>query len=225
MIDWLLDQHGAILYLLVFLLLLGGAIGLPIPEDVPLILSGVLVQTGQAKLHIAFPVCYGAILLGDMFIFSVGRYFGPALFQKPWFKRRLPSSKIRRVRFSLEKRSLIMILVARHLFYLRTATFLTCGAVRMNTIRFLIADAVAALVSVPIMIGLGYLAAEHYKAIFETISELKWWSLLAAVPAAIGTYYFLKGRQTVQRSLESDEDKNDSTKNDRLISAEEQDRN
>ncbi len=173
MADWLLLQDGLFLYVALFLMLLGGAIGLPIPEDLPLILAGVLVHLDKVTLELVVPVCYAGVLLGDIIIFMIGRAVGPALFQKRWFRKRFPPSKIRRVRLNLEKRSLLMILIARHLFYLRTATFLTCGAVRMSAYRFIAADALAALLSLPIMIGLGYIAAENLNSFLDGVHKTK----------------------------------------------------
>lgn len=172
MLENFLLQEGAHVYLLIFLGLLGGAIGLPIPEDIPLIAAGILAQLGQAKLSIIAPLCYVAILSGDFLIFMVGRKLGPALFSKPWFRKRLPPNRIRRFKLGLEKRSLPTIFLARHLFYLRTVTFLACGAVKMKTSRFLIADAVAALLSVPLMIGIGYFAAQHYEQVVKNLQHL-----------------------------------------------------
>ena len=58
MIDWILNQHGVVLYLVLFLLLIGGAIGLPVPEDIPLVLAGVFVNHGKLDLKTTFLVCY-----------------------------------------------------------------------------------------------------------------------------------------------------------------------
>ena len=183
--EWMLLQEGWAVYGLLFVLLMGGAIGLPIPEDLPLILGGFFAQAGKGRLSAIAIVCYSAIILGDMVIYSVGRVLGPALFNKRWFKTRVSAERMTSVKVGLEKRSLLMIFIARHLFYLRTVTFLTCGAVRMSIARFLIADAVAALVSVPIMLSIGYLASEHYENVIGWFGKVKtaslWVGLLVLV--------------------------------------------
>lgn len=162
--EWLLLQEGILIYIAVFVLLMGGAIGLPIPEDLPVLMAGVLAQSGRGDTLWLMLTCYIAILCGDALIFFVGRYFGSTLFKKPWFKARVSQSRMREIRRKLEKRRFITILLARHLFYLRTITFLICGAVKMRFPRFIIADALAALISVPIVFGIGYLASEHIDA-------------------------------------------------------------
>ncbi len=189
--EWILLNDGLVLYTGLFFMLMGGAVGLPIPEDLPLILAGIVVQSGNAPFAAIFLVCYIAILLGDFIIYSIGRKFGPALFSKAWFQKRVSKRNIASIRVSLERRSLLMIFIARHLFYMRTVTFLTCGAVKMRPLRFVIADSIAALVSVPVMMSVGFFAAEHYEIVMKRAREL---SLIIPLLILIA-YLFYKHRQ------------------------------
>jgi len=196
--EWILLQDGLIVYVSLFAMLLAGSIGLPIPEDLPLILGGILVQQGKAKIELVLVVCYIGILVGDLIIYSAGRTVGPALFNRKWFRLSMPPERIEKVKAQLEKRSILMIFVARHLFYLRTATFLTCGAVKMKFSHFLIADAIAALISAPLMIGLGYLAAENYQVILEWINRLKFYLVIPLSIAGLFAYlWYRKKRDNV----------------------------
>jgi membrane protein DedA with SNARE-associated domain len=120
------------------------------------------------------------------------------------------------MRVNLEKRSFTMILVARHLFYLRTVTFLICGAVKMNFTRFLIADMVAALISLPIMLGIGYLFSEHFDTILEQISSIRRSFVIVSVPIIALICYLLYRRSkkkvfiedtTCSQILESEDEK------------------
>lgn len=201
--EWLLLQTGFVVYLSLFLLLLGGAFGLPMPEDIPLILAGILAHRGSISLKIAFVVCYVAIVLGDLIIFQIGRRFGPKVFKSKLFQKKLPPSKIRRLKINLERRSLMMIFVARHLFYLRSVTFLTCGAVKMHPRRFILADSLAALISVPIMIGLGYFFSEQYDRVVGYVDKAKEASLLIAFLGVIVVYLlYRKRKKTVVANTE-----------------------
>lgn len=165
--EYILGNSGFVLYAVIMAMLVGGAFGLPIPEDIPLVLGGVVIHSGDASPALMFLCCYTAIIVGDTIIFFIGRKFGPALFGKEWFRKRFSASRMKKLRLSLEKRSLLMIFVARHLFYLRTVTFLSCGAVRMRLARFLIADMLAALISVPFMLSIGYFAANQVNDILK----------------------------------------------------------
>lgn len=195
MSDWILLQSGVILYLALFLFLMGGAIGLPIPEDLTLFLGGILAHRGSADPRLVLLVCYLGSVLGDILIFFAGRRLGKNLNDKEWFKSRVNPIRFQQIKLGLEKRSFLMIFVARHLFYLRTVTFLTCGAVRMSFGRFILADAVSALVSVPLMVGLGYLGSENYDRIVEVLRKTKILFFAATMIGAGLFYLHWKRRQ------------------------------
>ena len=199
MYEWIFDLQGLILYIGLFVALVGSAFGLPIPEDIPLIAAGIAVHQETGNLIIVFLVCYFSIILGDIIVFYIGRRFGPNLFNKKWFRSKVPPSKIRKVKINLERKSLLMIFLARHLFYLRTVTFLTCGAVKMKPSRFIAADSVAALVSAPLMIGIGYLAAEHYQTVLDAIHQIE---LLLIIPLLIIILILLRRSRRGQKIFE-----------------------
>ncbi len=194
--EFLLTQKGLWLYLTAFFALLGGAFGLPIPEDLPLIGSGIAIHKGYANPILIFLVCYVAVVLGDLILFMMGRRLGSALFMKRWFRTRIPPKKIRKLQNSLEKRSFITIFIARHLFYIRSFTFLTCGAVKMNLTQFIINDCIAALISIPIMMSVGYLFSEHYEEILKTIKGAEWVIGLVIILVIFGLYFFKKYRKS-----------------------------
>ncbi len=171
--EWLFSQTPEVIYLSLLGLLLAGAVGLPVPEDLPILLAGVLIHNDRVDPFTCFVICYFGILIGDLFIYFVGAKFGPSLFKMKWFQARFKQSKISHIRLNLEKRSYWMILLARHLFYLRTVTFLTCGAVRMRLSKFLLADALAGLISLPIMMWLGYQFSNHFDTLVSFFSQFK----------------------------------------------------
>ena len=206
MTEWLLAQSYSVVYCGLFALLLTGALGFP-PEDVTLLLGGVVVHHGRGDLLYIFLICYFGTIIGDLFIYLVGRRYGAALFNKSWLRSRVPPSRLRWVRRGLDKRAFPTIFVARHLFYLRTLTFLTCGVVKMRFMRFLFADAVSALVSVPLMLAIGYQASDNYQAVLAYIGRAKILSLFLVFLAIAGIVWLIF-RSRIDRE-ESEESKKD----------------
>lgn len=204
MLDALLASHGLAAYLLVIATLLGSAFGLPFPEDLSLIIAGVLVASENAELWLMALTCYFGILAGDLIIYRLGWMTGPRLLRKRWVKRYMTSSKLQALRGNLERKTFITIFIARHLFYLRTVTFLVCGAVRVSFVRFLLADAIAALITTPLMLGVGYLFAQHFDHIVEVIKQIKLLLVLAGVGVAI--YLYFRFRRKVESPTEDGED-------------------
>jgi len=204
MLDALLAAHGLAAYLLVVATLLGSAFGLPFPEDLSLIIAGVLVASENAELWIMALTCYLGILVGDLIIYRLGWMTGPRLFRKRWVKKYMTASKLQGLRANLERKTFLTIFIARHLFYLRTITFLVCGAVRVSFVRFLVADAIAALITTPLMLGIGYLFGQHFDHIVEIIKQVKLLLVLAGVGVAI--YLYFRFRKKVESTTEEAEE-------------------
>lgn len=197
MTNFILNLDGFQLYFWIVAALLGGAMGLPIPEDFPLIYAGAVLGQGKGSVVLMGLVCYCSILCGDFFIFMVGRWGGTKLLSSTYVQTRLKPEKVENVALHLEKHSLLTIFFARHLFYMRSITFLTCGAVGMSMTRFLVADALAALISTPLMLFLGYIASDSLKYVFEQVQLAKDWTVGAGLTLAALylLYRILRNRQ------------------------------
>ncbi len=203
--DWFLAQEGQFLYLMICLTLIGGAFFLPFPEDLILIIIGILVQRKLVELEWAFPLAYSSIIVGDMILYGIGRRFGINLFSKRWFRNRIPPAKIKAVRARLDKNFIAAIFLGRHLFYLRTITFICCGAVKMKFLRYLLADMMAALISSTIMITIGYYASENYESIRGYIQKTE---IILAIALVLGGLYWYyrhrKNQKVLVNTSESD---------------------
>ena len=63
-------------YLGIFAVLLLGSLGVPLPEEMPIIAAAVLSQEGIVRWWLALPVCLLGVLSGDMVLYWVGRHWG-----------------------------------------------------------------------------------------------------------------------------------------------------
>jgi membrane protein DedA with SNARE-associated domain len=184
MVDLILGSHGLFAYLLVLIALLAGSVGIPAPEDLTLIAAGVLCSLAQVNTWIMAITCYLGLIIGDLIIYRIGWMTGPTLFRKKWFRRHISTKRLQTMRTNLHKRTMLTILVARHLFYIRTATFLMCGAVRISFTRFIIMDAIAALITTPLMMGIGFAFAHNYEMVIKWVRDLKFILIALGVIAA-----------------------------------------
>ncbi len=185
-------------------MLLGGAFFLPIPEDLPLLLAGAAAQQGKADLWVLFIVCYTSVIVGDLILYGIGRWFGVRLVKWRWIRDRISITSIRKVRSNLHKRVFWTIIIARHLFYLRTVTFISCGILRMSFIRFLVADLVAALISAPLFMAIGYYASEHLDEILKDVDTVKHNLLLGGLFfAAVAVCWYLVRKKKQAQCLEA----------------------
>lgn len=163
-LSWLASENGQAVHIAVMVMLLLGGLGFPIPEDIPILLAGVAASKGIVHAHFVFLTCYVGVLLADQIVFLIGYLFGPKMLSAGTRSRFFPSiteERVEEIRTGLRKRRLLYIFVGRHLFPVRSVTFLTAGALRIPYLEFLFADALAALISVTIVMGIGYYLGEQ----------------------------------------------------------------
>lgn len=159
LLDWLTKSDGFNTHISIFISLILGGFGFPIPEDLPLVLGGIAASQGIVSIRGIYLTCYFGVVFADQLIYLIGYFFGKKLVnagvKSPLFPS-LNQEKINMIREGLRKKRLVYIFLGRHLFPLRTATFITAGALEIPYLEFLIADSFAALLSVSIVVGLGY---------------------------------------------------------------------
>ncbi len=154
----LLEQTtGGAAYAVVFLVLMACGLGVPLPEDVSLILGGYLVHQGQAKLYAMMLTGYLGIIVGDSLIFFFGSRFGTKVGRKPGglIGRIVTPEKRAKVQHLFARHGEKIIFIARFMPGVRSVTYFTAGSVHMKYWHFILFDGVAALVSAPVFVYLG----------------------------------------------------------------------
>ncbi len=151
------SSHG---YEAVFFILLICGFGVPIPEDISLVAGGIIAGLGFADVHTMVGVCMLGVLMGDGTMFMLGRLFGERILRFPLLRRLLPPHRFAHVQEKFSRYGNWVLFVARFLPGLRSPIFVTAGLSRSISFgRFLVMDGLAACISVPIWVYLGYLGA------------------------------------------------------------------
>lgn len=200
------STSGVFAYLVVFGILIVCGLGLPLPEDVSLILGGYLVHDGKAQLGAMMATGYLGIILGDSMIFYFGRRVGSKVGQKPsgFFARIVTPEKRARVEQLFKKHGEKIIMIARFLPGVRAVTYFTAGSVGMKWRRFAFYDSVAALGSAPIFVYLGYRFGGELDALITAIKRGQRNVLVAL--ALVALVVFLVGRWRSRRERQLNEE-------------------
>lgn len=149
-------------YFAVFFVLLICGFGVPIPEDITLVAGGVISGLGYTNEHWMFVVGMAGVLVGDATMFLLGRFYGNTLLQWPLIARVVTPERFVAVQAKFEKYGVWVLFVARFLPGLRSPIFITAGVTRRVPFwRFLLMDGLAALISVPVWVYLGFLGASN----------------------------------------------------------------
>ena len=201
--DFLLNlvdsTSGIFSYLVVFGILLACGLGVPLPEDVSLILGGYLVHAGRAQLWLMMITGFLGIMVGDSIIFFAGRRFGSQVGSKKgsFFSRLVTPEKRARVEQLFHKHGDKIVCLARFMPGVRAVTFFTAGSVGMKYWRFVFFDGAAALVSAPVFIYLGYRFGGELETLLENVKKGQTRVILVLVAVAVVYlgYFFWKRRR------------------------------
>jgi len=172
-------------YAAAFVLLLAAGVGVPIPEDIPILLSGYLSDRGIMQFGIALPVCFVGVIAGDACLFMLARHGSQSLRRHPLLARLVTAERRTRARDLIERRGVGAVVIARHIAGLRVAVFATAGAAGMPFRRFIFWDAISACASVPVMFTLGYLFADRLDILVRHIHKVQHWAFAIALLVAI----------------------------------------
>lgn len=152
--DFLINHLGY-LGIIGFLALCG--LGIPIPEEVPLGVAGVLSSNGTLDPLIAFGACLFGAILGDSLMYGMGRYFGHAwLTTHPRFNRFIDADKEGKFENAVLQHGFKVLLLTRFLVGVRGPVYYAAGAAKVPFLRFLLWDGISATLVVGIVFGLAY---------------------------------------------------------------------
>lgn len=187
---------GAVSYLVVFAILLACGLGLPLPEDVSLILGGFLVHQGRAELWAMMLTGYVGIIVGDSLIFYAGRRIGSKVGTKPggFFARIVKPEKRARVEGLFKRHGEKIVMLARFMPGVRAVTYFTAGSVGMKYSHFVFFDSVAALGSAPIFVYLGYRFGGELDYLIDQIRKGQRGVLAAMVVIGVVGYLVMRWR-------------------------------
>lgn len=199
-VDWLEQVAPNAPYLVIFGILLATGFGLPLPEDIPLLLAGTLC--GQAadagKMHpsmwIMLPGCMIAIVGSDVLLYYLGRWFGPTIHRHPILKRIVGNRNLARARVMFKRHDAKFVFFARFLPGVRAPAFFTAGTFKMPLRKFLRWDGAAALFSAPWVMLLGFLFHDKVNHAIELIHKGKTWGYVivgAVIVLFVGIHWIV----------------------------------
>jgi membrane protein DedA with SNARE-associated domain len=199
------EPMGVYLFLVVMMLL--SAVGFPIPEEVTLVSIGILAYMGANPDKFPPPfsgapfvhpktaaiVAFLAVLLSDVLIFSIGRFFGPKVFKWNLVKRFISDESRQRIEQWTRKYGSWACGLFRFTPGIRFPGHLACGMVGFPVWKFIVIDGIAALISVPTQI----LIIAHYgEDILGILRKFKFVLLLLFI--VIGVIYWVRRRKEIK---------------------------
>jgi membrane protein DedA with SNARE-associated domain len=187
-------------YAAIIAVLLLCGLGLPLPEEVPILVSGVLSRTGHLQPWPALLCVMFGVLAGDSIMFLLGRRWGSHVFDHRLARRMLTPERRVKIEAAFAKYGAWIVFVARFLPGLRAPLFLTAGSMKTSFWVFLGMDGAAALVSIPISFWVAYVFTDKLQEVLD-LSHQVLFVIVAIVLAALVAGHFLWERRKEEKLL------------------------
>jgi membrane protein DedA with SNARE-associated domain len=182
-----------------FGLLFACGLGLPLPEDIPLMVAGALVAREQMHLATAAVAAWCGIIGGDIVLYHLGKKFGLEITRVRFIGKHLTKARIERLEQMFDQYGILVVAVGRLFAGVRGVMVAAAGAARFNFWKFIITDGLAALVSGGFFISVGYWLGSRLDA--KHINEFKDYFLLGVLVLLLGVlaWIFLRRKRAEER--------------------------
>jgi membrane protein DedA with SNARE-associated domain len=190
-------------YFALFGLLFSAGLGFPLPEDVPLIASGVLIFHQRMSLAIAAPLAWLGIIGGDCVLYAMGYQLGEKIVNAPLIGRHVTLPRLKRAEQLFLKYGIFMVFLGRMFMGIRGAMVVTAGTARFKFIKFIIADGLGAVCSGGLFMWLGYWGGEYGPEMRQSIHAVKhaMWLTAGAIAIVLAIFFFWRDRRGRKRHL------------------------
>ena len=180
-------QYGTLVYVLLFVIVFTetGVVVMPfLPGDSLLFITGALCGVGLMSLPLAIGVLLVAAILGDQCNYSIGRYFGPKVFQ--WEDSKFFNKKaFEKAHHFYETYGGVTIILARFMPFIRTFVPFVAGVAEMSRGKFTLYNVVGAVIWVLGLCLAGYFFG-NLPWVQANLSKIIWGLIL--VPGLIALF-------------------------------------
>ena len=175
-------------YVGIFLLLILGTLGLPFPEDTTLMLSGFLMVQDTIQSLPALLTIYPTLLLTDFLLYWIGKRYGRRVVEHKIFHRIISLNRLLKLEGKFRIWGIWVVFFGRPLLGVRAQIFLVAGVMRMPARKFLLADALSALITMAIMIGIGYFGGSQIQLLKEDLARMNRMIMFSVVLIFMGWF-------------------------------------
>jgi membrane protein DedA with SNARE-associated domain len=160
-------------YFILFGLLFACGLGLPLPEDIPLLLGGYFIALGQMNIVWVGVLAWLGIIGGDCCLYWLSRKYGIAITKVRFIGAHVTEERIHWAERKFEQYGVWVVAVCRLFAGVRGAMVIAAGVVRFNFVKFVVADGIAALFSGGLFVYLGWFAGKKLGSVGQMREKIK----------------------------------------------------
>ena len=176
-------------YIAIFVVVILGNLGVPLPEETILVLAGYLVWRGDLRLSAVIVVGLISAVTGDTVGYWLGRRFGRATLRRyaRWVLGH--PERLQTMEAFVARRGPFAVFVARFIPGIRFMAGPLAGGLGLRLGPFLAANVLGALVFVPVMVAAGYAVGyglgDYVERLQQVAGQLEYLVFIAAILAAV----------------------------------------
>jgi membrane protein DedA with SNARE-associated domain len=184
-------------YGMLFGLLVACGMGLPLPEDVPLITAGVLVARGHMDFTLAACIGWLGIMGGDAILYYLGYRYGRNIVRMPFIGRHITLERLHKAEALFLRYGIAVVAIGRLFAGIRGAMVVSAGTTRFNYVKFFVADGLSAVVSGGMFLILGIWCGHHMQQMRDVIHRFEGWmqAVAAVLLLALIAFIWWRSRQ------------------------------
>lgn len=175
-------------YSLLFVMLVGCGIGLPMNEDILILAAASLTLTGIFEPIPLIIVAGVGVVIGDFLIFHWGRKYGTKLLATRFGSKIVDPKKFGDFQKKMKAAGPAYLFTTRFLPFIRTPLFFAAGTLNYPYRSLWIYDSIAAAIEVPLMVYAVRAVGGNWEKVVATIHEFQGGVLIVA---GIGFAFFI----------------------------------
>ncbi|MDA8353878.1 MAG: DedA family protein [Firmicutes bacterium] len=175
----LLSQYG---YLGIFLFLVMGIVGLPLPDEIMMTFIGYLASVGKLNLAFTFVSALGGSASGITVSYFLGRSLGYPFLKRYGNKFFVTRRRLRVTQVLFRKYGNWLLFFGYFIPGVRHVTAYLAGISKISLSRFALYAYFGAIAWCTTFIGLGYLVGSHWDKVFQKLHQYTALALWVSVP-------------------------------------------
>ena len=185
-------------YPIILIILLACGLGLPVPEDITLVVGGILAAYKITNFWYTVIICLIGVLAGDTIVYLLGRFLGSKILKSKFLSKMIKVRHLAMVRLASFKYGNYLIFFARFMPGVRTPVYFSMGIFKKPFHIFFTIDGIASLISVPVWVYVGMLFGDNIPTLEHHVKQMEHgiYILLGAVVIIIILIQLLKKKIT-----------------------------
>lgn len=175
--------QGLPAYALLFTALAASGFGLPINEDILLLVAAALTLKGVMEPLPLIAVAWCGLLCADSLVFHWGHRYGAQLLRHRLAARVLPAARLIAMQDAMRRWGPASIFLVRFMVGMRTALFFAAGSLRIPYRHLLVFDGAAALLELPLLVYGVRAVGGRWQQILEFVQ--RWQGIVLAAAALL----------------------------------------